>query len=175
MRILFTGASGSGKSTTLNRLKEIGFNVVEEQARILISDLLINDESKLPWNNREAFQCLLEDLQKKCFLENDNHLFDRGIVDEIAFRSMNFIDVPTDLSDFCYDNRYDLVFMFHPNKAIYVNDDVRRETYEESCNAFYNILTAYWNHNYDIIRVPNTSIEERVEFITNKIKEYNIK
>lgn len=47
-RIVFTGVSGSGKTTTINEFKKLGYNIVKEISRDLISYLKINNPSLLP-------------------------------------------------------------------------------------------------------------------------------
>ena len=175
MRIVLTGASGSGKTTIINKLGDIGFNIVEEQARILISNLIVNNPDLLPWNNRKGFQEKVEELQIKKYLENENAIFDRGTVDEIGYRNYYGIYNNFDYAMFCAEKKYDLVFMFTPYEEIYSNDNIRIEPFYESCLAFQYILNAYHEWNYNIITVPKTSIEERVEFIKNEINKFKNK
>lgn len=175
MRIVFTGASGSGKTTIINKLGDIGFDIVEEQARILIKDYILNNPDLLPWNNRVKFQEIVEELQMKKYLENENAIFDRGIVDEIAYRRVHHLWIPFNVYEFCAEKRYDLVFMFFPYEELYENNNERIESFGESSAIFQYNLNVYHEMNYDIISVPNASIEERVEFIKKEINNYKNK
>ncbi len=168
-KYVLTGVAGSGKSTIINELRKLGYPVTDEAARQLIMRLQDEDPSLLPWNNRLAFQELAENLQ----FDNYNQFsgfFDRSIIDEIAYRRFNDVDVPTHLIAMCNHCRHDEIFIFPPFKEIYSSDNVRVDTFEESASMYPYLLEGYEMFGYKPIVVEKDSIENRIEFILNNIK-----
>ena len=72
----------------------------------------------------------------------------------------------------CKKYRYDLVFILRPWKDIFVNDNERYESFEESVQIDKYIYKTYKNLKYNIIEIPNMSITERKDFVINTIKSY---
>lgn len=171
MRIVLTGAPGSGKTSVIEELEKMGKIVVPEPARTLIENYKKNSKHLLPENDRNGFQLTVEKLTRDNFLDNELAFFDRSIIDEIGYRDRYKVEVSEDLHNFCNENRYDKVFIFPPWKEIFKNDDVRGETFEEAEKIDYFIHRAYIKYNYFPIIVPKASINDRLNFILNIINK----
>jgi predicted ATPase len=57
-----------------------------------------------------------------------------------------------------------------PWKDIYKTDNERYETYQQSLVIYDFLVKAYEKLDYDIIIVPESKIENRVEFILNAME-----
>ena len=169
-KIVFSGVAGSGKSSVIDRLSESGYKVVEESARKLIKYYQEFDESKLPWNDMDFFQKEVTGDQLNNYVKNYDCFFDRGLVDDVAYKLYMGKDVPNYLSDACKFYKYDTVFLFPFWEEIYKQDSERVETPKEAEKLFDYLIKAYKLFGYNPIVVPKVSIEERVEFVLNKIK-----
>lgn len=168
-RVLLTGVSGSGKSTIISKLDELGYDVVEEPARRLIKKLKKDDPNKLPWNNRYEFQKLVEETNLLDFKYNDNSFFDRGIIDEVVYRNYYGLDIPKYLDDRCKIFKYDKVFLFPPFKEIYKKDNERIETFKKSSELYPFFLKILNHYKYKYYIVPKDTIENRIEYILKRL------
>ena len=168
-KVVFTGVAGAGKTTILDEFEKIGYKVVDESARKLIKYYQENDQSKLPWNNRELFQSIVENDQLQKYLNNDNCIFDRCMVDEIAYRRYNGMEVSENLKETISTHRYDKVFIFPFWKDIYKQDSERTETPEEAEALFNYLMKGYTESGYNPIIVPTGPIEYRTEFIIDRL------
>ena len=68
--------------------------------------------------------------------------------------------------------KYDLIFLLDPWKSIYKKDAQRMETFEEALEYFPFIKKVY-EQNHSVVIVPKVSIEKRVAFILNYLKDWN--
>lgn len=168
-RVVFTGVAGAGKTTMLNAFEEKGYKVVPEVARELIAHYKKNDPSMLPWNNRDGFQEKVEDRQVKNFQDNKYGIFDRSLVDEIAYRNCYNVGITEKIDKLCNTYRYNKVFIFPFWDEIYKQDEVRTETPEEAAKLFDYLMNAYKTYGYDPIVVPKVSIEDRYTFILDRL------
>lgn len=168
-RVLLTGAAGSGKTTIITELRKIGYDVVDEVARQLISYLQEHDKSKLPWNDRPAFQKLIEERQVSNFLSNKNAFFDRGMPDEIAYSKAYGSTASDWFIDNCKELKYDKVYLFPPYKEIFKNDSERKETFEESVRIYTFLEESYLALGYKPIYMINDSVENRLKFMFNTL------
>jgi len=86
--ILLTGCSGGGKSTLLKALDELGFSVVQEPGRRIVTEELARDGKVLPWLDMETFALRAIEVAKSD-LAAAQHIdgivfFDRGLIDAAA-------------------------------------------------------------------------------------------
>jgi predicted ATPase len=125
---------------------------------LLFSDLLI--ESRISQFN---------DSNKN---KKENVIFYRGIPDVLAYLDFKKIQYDQHYKIACKKHRYDIVFILRPWKDIFVNDNERYESFEESIQIDKYIYNTYKNLKYNIIEIPNMSITERKDFVINTIKSY---
>ena len=75
--------------------------------------------------------------------------------------------IPKDLIKKSKKLSYKYSFILNPWKEIYVNDDIRYETFEE-CEKIHNDLIKKYNEfGIKLIKVPEGSLTERYKFVQN--------
>ncbi len=174
MRIVFSGAPGSGKSTIINELERLGYKIIPEPARILLEDCEKNSPElhpKLSKKNRILFTEKIEKMNYDNFNANSYGFFDRSFLDDVGYRNRFKIEISADLDALCQNSRYDMIFFFPFWKEIYKNDSVRSETYQEAEKLGKCILNTYLDYKYDPLIVPKTSVANRLDYILKNIKQ----
>lgn len=182
-KIVITGGPGSGKTSVINKLKELNFHCFDEISRDFIDlgkrngkDHFFKEEpqtfSQFLWNGR------LRQYQESEQIESLNNIdpwlfFDRGLPDVVAY--LNFMNHPmenweSELKDYPYD----LIFLIPPEKSIYQQDKQRMESFEESTEIHRALQQTYHPLGH-CIEVPFLSIDERVSFVLEKCETLNIK
>ena len=63
---------------------------------------------------------------------------------------------------------YQKIFILNPWKEIYLNDDERIEDYNESVKINQAIKYTYYKYGFELINVPRTIINKRINFIIKK-------
>lgn len=97
--------------------------------------------------------------------------YDRGIGDVIAY--LNFADIPytEEFAKPCSDYRYDRVFILPPWKDIYHSDTERYENFDQANEIFHFLKSTYSGYGYDICEVPPGTVEKRISFILDSLKD----
>ena len=171
MKVILTGAPGTGKSSVFYQLRRNGFDTVPEVARFVFNFL---EAQKLThYTERNFIQQYIEVnhiLNWTRYDDEDNVFFDRSLPDEVAYRKFYKMKVPKTLVNDCLRYKADKVFIFPYWEEIYQNDDVRLETPEEAQELDELITSAYVDLGYEIIVVPKASVEDRVAFITKQLE-----
>lgn len=80
MKIIFTGAQGTGKTSVLNDFKEKGYDVVTEVVRNLSKKGV-----KINKDGDEKGQTKIFNEYKKIFSEKQDFISDRGLIDVVAY------------------------------------------------------------------------------------------
>lgn len=156
---MITGGPGAGKTTTLNELRSMGYQVVPEAARMIIEHGWGD-----PRRDLAAFQKKVVALQLSLEQMVDDAAFcDRGLPDIIAYSRLGSIE-PIELPK----HRYAGVFLIDP--VPFQNDSVRWESKEQARIIHDEIERAYLELNYKIVKVPVLSPKERAEFIVKKLR-----
>lgn len=170
---ILAGTSGTGKTSVLQELNFLNYKCTEEAARLVLSEQLAIDGPALPSKDPMLFiQSMLhkhifdfEKLQKEmqpCF-------FDRGLPDLIHYAVRFNVDTSA-FKKASEKYRYNKkVFLFTPWQEIFINDNERRMTFEQSLE-FHNILiNAYEDVGYEFVEVPKLLPKERAEFILGNL------
>lgn len=101
----------------------------------------------------------------------DPVFFDRGIPDLIAYAIRFGVD-PSNFEIEAASYRYNqMVFIFPPWKAIFVNDELRKISFEKSLEFHESLVEAYERLGYQLIEVPMVSVEMRLDFIVTLVNE----
>jgi len=167
---VLTGASCSGKTTLINKLYKMGFNIVRESARAVIDEDMYKGISPKECRiNELTFQDRVLNLQlkKESMLDpNEIAFLDRGLPDSIAYRELHGYDSHK-IIELCNINRYSKVFFlerlqFKPDYAR-INDS---NSLADKCNNL--IRKAYTVTNYDLIGVPVMEVNKRLKYILDK-------
>lgn len=182
-RIVLTGAPGTGKTSVLGGLGNLGYNIIEEPARHLLLKLKREDKkwwenlqtnkivkqmlNIIPSDDREIFQQLVEKQNIINWELNKYGYFDRSLVDEIGFRNYYKKGVSESLMSDCKKYKYDKIFFFEPWKEIFINDSERKETFEQTEEISKYLIEGYKSMNYNLIIVPKLPTKERMNFIIN--------
>ena len=96
-------------------------------------------------------------------------IFDRGIPDMIAYANLAQLDA-TAYVNASKEFRYNpTVFYFAAWQAIYTNDEDRKISFEGAQKFGIDVKTIYEGLGYQILEVPRLSIEERAQFISERI------
>jgi predicted ATPase len=174
-KYIITGGPGFGKTSIIDALALRGYNTVPEISRGIIKKELETGGDVLPWKNLETFSRLVFEKRILQYKEFENHLsptfFDRGIPDVVAYMEKDEIELPEKytkaLVEFQYNN---IVFITPPWKDIFLNDNERKENFNEAVEIQKFIEKTYTTLGYKLIEIPKFSIEERVEFIVENLK-----
>jgi len=172
--ILLTGGPGTGKTTIIDRLMEMGYACFPEISREIISHAKKQGIEQLFLENPLLFSEMLLEGRKKQFLEakaHDNHLIflDRGLPDVLAYMHYIGDQYPTGFKKLCQEHIYTKVFIFPPWEEIYTSDAERYENYEQSKLIYDHLMETYKFFGYEVIEVPKICPENRILFILEEI------
>jgi len=93
---------------------------------------------------------------------------DRGIPDQIAYSWVKGKEPSPFIEEIACTNRYaSFVFVTPPWKEIFIQDEIRKENFDEAVKIHWQIVKAYLKYNYKIIELPLVNPEMRVKFILN--------
>lgn len=170
---VITGGPGFGKTALINELRLKGYLCSREFARDTIEKQLQIGGDLLPWKNPKLFQEEILRLRKGFYESVPDQTIafaDRGIPDQLAFASYKGFGTPEILKESSEKYRYaPMVFVTPPWPKIFVNDSIRRETFEEAILIHHVVLETYLRLNYQIIELPLISVSERSAFIFQTI------
>lgn len=173
-KIVITGGPGTGKSSIINRLEEKGEKCLHEISRQVTLEAKEQGIDQLFLEQPLLFSEKLLEGRLDQFLEamefNSDHIFlDRGLPDVVAY--MDYFDTkyPEIFNKICQNNRYDLILILPPWKEIYTSDNERYESYEEALKISSYLYSTYKRYGYKPIEVPKLSVEDRTNFILDKI------
>lgn len=167
---IFTGGPGSGKSTVLNILENMGYVTVREVARNIIQNQIRTNGDAVPWDNTIRYANLMlwhsivdfeefVHVDKPCF-------FDRGIIDTLGYAQLIDIPLTDEMIDAANKYRYNhKVFVFPFWKEIYVNDMERKQDLDEAERTFWALKKEYERFGYKTIAVPFLTPQKRAEWI----------
>jgi len=179
-KIIITGGPGTGKSTIIEKLMKLNYTCMQEISREITLTARKNGEEQLFLKNPHLFSELLLKGREKQFLEADINkakiiFFDRGIPDIHGYMNYLGVDYSEAYIQKCEKCRYTQVFMLPPWQKIYITDNERYESFEQSLAIYNHLKKAYNKLNYTITEVPIGSIQQRVDFILNNVqKPYEI-
>ncbi len=172
---ILSGSPSAGKTTVLTALKEQGYVVVPEAARLVIAEFEAK-YGKYLLDTDKASYCQL--LLNQCALDYQDHIeqnevvfFDRGLPDVAYAEQMIFGHITEPTSQRISQQRYNTsVFFFPPWHEIYQPDHLRPAYDGELYRKNYHILRQiYSDYGYQIIEIPTVDVHERVDFIIEKI------
>lgn len=172
-KFVITGAPGTGKTSIINHLKTKGYNCIDEISREIISEQIAINGEALPWKNLSAFSERVFTLRESQLLNSKNTLlfFDRGIVDVYAYMKVDSLEIPKHLEESINKNRYNTKVFYTPIwEEIYVNDKERKESIEQSKEIEIELKKCYQSFGYNIIEIPKTTLNKRVDFILSQIE-----
>jgi len=172
---IITGGPGTGKTTLIEELKQKGYNCVDEVARQIIKEQVLNNGDALPWKDQEKYTFLMLERSVDTFLKNKNNssvtFFDRGIPDTLAYAHIIQLEISAELTEAVRKYRYNsIVFILPSWEEIYKTDSERKQTFEESIEVYNTLKRTYQDCGYQLVEVPKLKVKERVDFILSVIE-----
>ncbi|MGD2270731.1 MAG: ATP-binding protein [Desulfobacterales bacterium] len=167
---VITGAPCSGKTSVIRELEKRGYRVIHEVARAYIDQELAKGKTlKELKADVLSFERLI--LSRKIQIEaslpeDDIIFFDRAVPDSIAYFKLEGLDAqePFEKSTHCC---YKKVFLLDP--LVFQKDPVRSENEAVAGELARLIESSYRMLGYQIVHVPVFSIEDRTEFILERM------
>ena len=171
---IFTGGPGSGKSSVLQALAQLGYTVVPEVGRAIIQQEVSHQGQALPWLNKSLFfermfhQSLVDYRQQKT---NELTFFDRGLLDSLGYAALENIPILPSHQAIAHETTYaPTVFIFPPWESIYCKDTERKQDFQLAVQTYDSMRSIYESYGYQLVQIPLTSIEKRVEFIVDYLQ-----
>jgi len=164
---VLTGTPGTGKTSLLTALRNRGELGYDEPARKVLTEQLACDGPALPAKSPMLFiKAMLDQLLDNYLTMPESRTFsDRGIPDLIAYAIRFEVD-GGEFRKAAINHRHNInIFLLPPWEEIFVNDELRKMTFEYSTLFHETIVEAYEDLGYNLIVVPKIPIDERANFI----------
>tara|TARA_R110002073_G_scaffold336347_2_gene532436 strand:- start:729 stop:1271 length:543 start_codon:yes stop_codon:yes gene_type:complete len=171
-KIVLIGGPGTGKSTVLEELQNRNYHCMPEVSREVTLEAQQKGIQQLFLSDPLLFSKMLLEGRERQYKEvekSDSKIafFDRGLPDVYAYMEYANDTYPKYFIEKSLQYKYDYVFLFKPWREIYISDNERYESFEESIKIDSFLQKAYLKLDYIIVDVPFGSIEQRVNFILN--------
>jgi len=174
-KIVITGGPGTGKSTVIEELCRRSFTCMPEISRQVTLDAKKKGIDQLFVTQPLLFSEMLLNGRVDQYISAEKSskeivFFDRGIPDVHAY--MNYVSesYPPIYKDKSTLHNYDYVFLMPPWKTIYVTDNERYESFEQSLAIHNHLKDTYEELGYHIIEVPFGTVSDRTDFILQHIQ-----
>lgn len=182
-KIVITGGPGTGKSSIIHALEASGFFCFHEVIRNMtliaknegdparfVSNPLAFVSDPLPFNRRILEQ-RMQHFQEGGSLREPVVFYDRGMPDVLAYMDYFSQDYARDFIGSCTAHRYDKVLVLPPWEAIYISDNERMESFEESLQIHKYLLDTYRRFGYNPVTVPQGTVSERTSYILDDLRQ----
>ncbi len=172
---MLIGGPGTGKTTVLQELRERQYTCMPEVSREVTLEAQKKGIEQLFLTDPLLFSKMLMEGRERQYIEaeksNSNMVFfDRGLPDIHAYMDYTKDEYPDIFIKKSKQYPYDFVFLFKPWKLIYTSDNERYESFEQSEEIDQFLQNSYLKLGYKIIDVPFGSVDQRVNFILNRLK-----
>ena len=173
-KIIITGGPSTGKSSLIENLKVKGYFCMEEVSRKVTLEARKKGIEHLFISSPIIFSEILMEKRVIQYHQAEKQaesivFFDRGIIDIHAYLNFSKTKHNIDFNSILKDIAYDQVFICPPWKEIHQTDNERYESFEEASLIHTELMESYLEKGYSVIDVPFGSVEERTNFITNKV------
>ncbi len=169
-KIVITGGPGTGKSTLIEALEKKAFTCMPEISRTITKQAQESGIDQLFLKDPLLFSKLLLEGRISQYKEAEKHqahtvFFDRGIPDIHGYMNYSGTAYPAEYIEKSMEHRYSKIFMMPPWRAIYKTDNERYESFDQAQKIYKHLIRAYEEIDYDIITVPEGSVQSRISFI----------
>ncbi|HVW76857.1 MAG TPA: AAA family ATPase [Alloacidobacterium sp.] len=173
---ILTGGPGSGKSTLIDALEQVGYARSVEAGRGIIQQQVSIGGNALPWINPAAFADLMLTWEMRSYEIAQKTagpvFFDRGVPDIAGYLQLNDLAIPSYVEKaielYGYNRR---VFIAPPWREIFSQDAERKQDFPEAVCTYEAMVSIYTKYGYQPVEIPQTTVEKRVEFVLSKIGE----
>jgi predicted ATPase len=170
---LLTGAFGSGKSTLLEHLESRGIRGIVEPARPILAEQRSIQGNGVPEKAPRLFVELMLSRMLNAYQQSEALpgpvLFDRGIPDLLGYAALFGFDFPPGENAarlYRYNSR---VFVAPAWEEVYRTDDERTLPFPVARKFGNNLRAIYERFGYTLIDLPCVSVEERADFILDRL------
>ncbi|HEY9537939.1 MAG TPA: AAA family ATPase [Kiloniellaceae bacterium] len=172
---VLTGAPGSGKTTVLNALRQLGIATVDEPARQILAEQRSIGGAGVPDRNPALFTELL--LSRALYAHRRHSdsegplLFDRGLPDVIGYARL--FGAPAEAATAAARRyRYNRTAFLAPAlPEIYCRDDERTMSFEAARDFGEMIRGGYKTLGYEIVELPRAAPGARAGFMLARMLE----
>ena len=174
-KIVITGGPGTGKSTVINELLQLNYTCMPEISREITIEAQKKGIVQMFLKKPLLFSELLLQGRVQQYKEADQKnasiiFFDRGIPDVHGYMNYLGVDYPNLYKKISKQHAYTKVFMMPPWQKIYISDNERYESFEQSLAIYNHLEKTYKDLDYNVIEVPTGTLNTRVDFILNYLK-----
>ncbi|ESU28501.1 hypothetical protein FLJC2902T_18700 [Flavobacterium limnosediminis JC2902] len=168
---VITGGPSSGKTTTVNLLKERGYITTFEHARHYLDTQRLKGRTvEEARKNQREFQLGVLDMQ----IEQENEIapnvqvfLDRAIPDALAYYRFLNLSVDEKLAKALQMVSYKKIFILD---SLPLKNDYARSEDEQAQKKIHKLITeVYESLPFPVVHVPVLSAEERVDFILKNL------
>ena len=170
---VLTGAPGSGKTALLQHLQALGFQGIAEPARQILAEQRSIGGNGLPDKDAHLFVDLLLSRMIGDYDRMETStapvFFDRGIPDALGYATHFGFDYPPGRNA-ARIYRYNPLLFFAPSwEQIYTPDEERTLSFQAARQFGEVLRTIYEQSGYTLIEIPCLPVEERAQFILNRL------
>ncbi|MBI5045950.1 MAG: ATP-binding protein [Candidatus Niyogibacteria bacterium] len=162
---VITGAASSGKTTTINYLRQLGYPVSRETARDILEEKTLAPRT-IEFQTELAQRHLSR--EKEIRASNHDIIFtDRGLYDGIAYcKYFGLENIP----EICKTNvRYDTIFFLEPLND-FEHDGLRVEANQKEALIIADLIRQeYQTRSMPCVNVPMDSVAKRAKFILDHL------
>ncbi len=174
-RYVLSGCSGGGKSTLLEELRRRGFPKFEEPGRQIVREEQATGGEALPWVNPEAFAAKAIEISVAAFDQaagmSGPVFYDRSFLDAISYVAHLKGQLKDSHRHLVNERRYaDLVFLTPPWPEIFETDAERQASFDDAVAEYDRLLQSFAEFGYQTSVLPKVSVNERVNFVLDKIE-----
>lgn len=168
---VITGGPSTGKTTTVNLLRDRGYNTTIEHARHYIDTMRLEGQStKEIVSNKRKFQLGILDMQleqEASLMPNEMVFLDRAIPDALAYYRFLGLEVDDILTKALGSVNYKKIFML--DRLELVKDYARLENEQDQIRIHKLICEVYRELRFPMLHVPVLKPNLRVDYILQNL------